>query len=235
MLPARERVGLDADQREQARHGALDLVAQRLRLGIPGESGGAQRADDVERHARGRARRVDGHVGCVAELLELLRAHALRGKAVLPRGGGLLGLLLDGEAVGLGEGRVDPGLEALRGEVGERQRQVADVALGVDREHGDARQERLLEEHDGEAGLAGAGHAEDDAVRGEVGRPDDDLIRARLAGGGVDDGAEVERSAVCHGAESRAGARRASVPSDRVPADRRYGAEGFARSWTNGG
>ena len=37
VLAARERVGCDADEPEQARHRALDLVPQRLRLGVPRE------------------------------------------------------------------------------------------------------------------------------------------------------------------------------------------------------
>jgi hypothetical protein len=35
VLAARERVGLDPDEAEQARHRPLDLVAQRLRLALP--------------------------------------------------------------------------------------------------------------------------------------------------------------------------------------------------------
>ena len=84
------------------------------------------------------------------------------------------------------------------GEIGEREREVAHVALRVDDQRRNARQQRLLEQDDGEAGLAGAGHADDDAVGRQVARADDEIVGAGLAGRGVDDLAEVERAAVCH-------------------------------------
>ena len=42
-------------------------------------------------------------------------------------------------------------------------------------------QQRLLEQDDREAGLAGAGHADDDAVRRQVARADDEVVGSRLA------------------------------------------------------
>ena len=71
--------------------------------------------------------------------------------------------------------------------------------LGSRIEHRDPREQRLLEQHDRKPRLAGAGHPDDDAVRGQVARADDDPVGARLAGGRVDDVAEVERTAVGHG------------------------------------
>ena len=53
VLAAGQRVGVDADEAEQAGHVALDLVADDL--GVVGRRH-LQRADDVERHARLRAR-----------------------------------------------------------------------------------------------------------------------------------------------------------------------------------
>ena len=48
--------------------------------------------------------------------------------------------------------------------------EVAHVALRVEDQRRDAREQRLLEQHDREPGLAGARHADDHAVRGEVAR-----------------------------------------------------------------
>ena len=48
VLAARERVRGDTDESEQARHGALDLVAEGLGS-VSHELGRSQRADDVER------------------------------------------------------------------------------------------------------------------------------------------------------------------------------------------
>ena len=56
-----ERVGLDADEPEQAGGEALDLVAQDL--DVVGRGGRLERADEVERHAGVGAGRVDGEAG----------------------------------------------------------------------------------------------------------------------------------------------------------------------------
>ena len=51
---------------------------------------------------------------------------------------------------------IDPGREGRRVEALEEQEQVAEVALGVDGQDGDALEQQLLDEGDGQAGLARA-------------------------------------------------------------------------------
>ena len=53
-------IGVDVHEPEQSRHEALDLVADRLRVGVLGR---LQRAHEVEWHAGRRARCVDRDVG----------------------------------------------------------------------------------------------------------------------------------------------------------------------------
>jgi hypothetical protein len=77
VLPAGQRFRLDPGKREQARDDPLDLVAKGLGLGFPRQRGGAQGADDVEGRAGGRARRVDGQVGCAAQLPHPVAADSL--------------------------------------------------------------------------------------------------------------------------------------------------------------
>ena len=186
-LPARERVGLDADQPEQARHGALDLVAQRLRLGLPGERRRLQRADHVQRHAGVRAGRVDRRLGGVAQRADALRPDALRGQSRLPVRRGLRGELVGRDPRGARVVLADPRAEVGRREVGEGEQQVAHVALRVEDERRHAREERLLEQHDPEPRLAGARHADDHAVRGQVLGLDDGR-----AAGGIGEGPEEQ-------------------------------------------
>ncbi len=61
-------------------------------------------------------------------------------------------------------GSKDGGVEPV-----EEQQQVREVALRVDRDHRDALAQQLLEEDDGEARLARAGHPDDEPVRQQVG------------------------------------------------------------------
>ncbi len=97
-------------------------------------------------------------------------------EAFAPRGGGVGGQLLDGDVLAAGVGGVDPGREVRGAKIGEGQCEVAHVSLGIDDQGGDAREQRFLEEDDAEAGLARAGHADDDAVGGE-------MVRGQLESG----------------------------------------------------
>ncbi len=152
VLARRERVGGDADQAEQARHVALDLVAHHLHVAHVGR--GLERADDVERHARRRARRVDGEADRVPQRLDAVGRDAPAGQSVLPRGRLLLGERVRREPGLLRVPVVDPRAEVGRREVGEREAEVGEVALGVDQQARDAGRQRLLDEHHAEPGLA---------------------------------------------------------------------------------
>ena len=100
-------------------------------------------------------------------------------------------------------GLVHPGPEARRVEIGEREREVAHVTLGVEDQRRNAREQRLLEEDDREPGLSGARHADDDAVRRQLAGAYDEIVRSWLAGGEVDHLAEVKGAAIGHAGESR--------------------------------
>ena len=163
VLAAGERVGRDADQPEEAGHEALDLVGDGLRVGAFGRP--VQAPDDVEAHAGGGARRVDGERGGVLERLDPGAVDAPRGQALLPGARHLGGVTA-----------LHPGGEPVGRERREGEEQVPEVALGVEDQGGDAVEERLLDEIDAEAGLTRSGHADDHAVGGEVGRLEEDLL-----------------------------------------------------------
>ena len=191
VLAARQRVGGDADEAEQAGHEALDLVGDRL--GVVGV-GHLQRSDDVQLDARPRSGRVDREVAGVPQRLDLLGPVAPAGETVRPRLG-----LGGGEVVGrlagrLGLALVDPRAERGGVEVGEREAEVGQVALRVDEQGRDPGAEHLLDEHDAEAGLARSGHPDDDAVGGQIGGVERQVGAGALVLGGVDQPAEMEVS-----------------------------------------
>ncbi len=202
VLARRERVGGDADQAEQAGHVALDLVADHLHVAHVG--GGLERAHDVERHARRRARRVDGEADRVPQRLDAVGRDAPAGQAVLPGAGLLLGERVRCEPGLLRVPVVDPGAEVGRGQVGERQAEVGEVALGVDQQAGHAGGQRLLDEHHAEPGLAGPGHAHDHAVGREIAGPHHRRGAVALVRSRIDQLAEVQ---VSHGGDCRPGSR----------------------------
>ena len=186
MLAARERVGLDPDEPQQARHGALDLVAERLGLGLPGELRGAERPDDVERHARGRAGRVDRDVRRVPQApaaapgrcpaLEALRA---RSSPASPR-------TRPGDPCGAARPTRHPGAEAGGGEVGEDEREVPMSPFGSRISTGIPASSASSMRTIASPVLPEPVMPDDDAVRRQVARADDDPVGARLARRGVD-------------------------------------------------
>jgi len=165
-----ERLGADADQGEDGRDRAGDLLAQRLLVAGEAFPGGAQRGQDAHRQAAGRAGGVDGVVGGALEALHPLRGDAPVGQPGLPLLGGLGGLGGDVVAFALRFVLADPRLKVCRPELREVQQQVADIPFGVDDEGRDAVQDRLLQQGDAQAGFAAAGHAQHQTVGGQVPR-----------------------------------------------------------------
>ena len=167
VLARRQRVGVDADEAEQTGHEAFYLVTDDLGIGAIGWR--LQRPDEVERDAHRRARRVDGEARRVAQRRDVGAGQAPTAQAVGP-GLGLRGREVVERLVGLlGVGLVDPRPEVARRQVRERQAEVGQVPLRVDQQAGDASAQHLLDEHDAESRLARARHADDDTVRREVG------------------------------------------------------------------
>ena len=149
VLAARERVGLDPDQAEQAGHRPLDLVAERLRLALPRERGRVQRADDVQGHAGLRAGGVDGELGRFAKRPDPVGADALSLEAFAPGRRRLGREFVEREALAARVVLVHPGAEAGRVELREGQQQVAHVALRVEHEAWNPRQQDLFDQIDG--------------------------------------------------------------------------------------
>ena len=119
----------------------------------------AVRTRGVDGEARGLAQTGDA-IGCDAGTSQALTPGLRRpGRELIWR-----------DALAGRRGLLDPGPEVGRAQLREREQQVAHVALGVDDQAGDAAQQRVLEQVDAQAGLAGTGHAHDHAVGGEVGR-----------------------------------------------------------------
>ncbi len=93
----------------------------------------------------------------------------------------LLSVGVHGQILHAGVVGVEPVGKTLRRQVGELQQQIREVALGVDHHCRHAVDGGLFEQRDRQAGLARAGHADDDAVRGQVaGVVHDELVGQHL-------------------------------------------------------
>jgi hypothetical protein len=89
VLAALERVGVDAEQAEQAGGGRADAFLEEFVVGTDRLVGRGERLDDRNGSARVAARRVDDEVGRGAEARDPLAVLVPRRQAVLPQ----LGLL----------------------------------------------------------------------------------------------------------------------------------------------
>ncbi len=150
--------------------------------------------DDRQRPAGGAARCVEREVGGGAEPFDARAVLTPFSQARRPfrcLGGGKRLRRLAGPARFVG---IDPRREIRRRQARECEQQVAEVALRIDRDHGDAVDRRFFDQADAKTGLAAAGHAGDHGVRDEVRR----IVKKRCltAGPGfrVDLPAEVEQA-----------------------------------------
>ncbi len=161
---------------------------------------------------------VDREVDLGPQGGDLLGAEAPTGEAVLPR------LRLLGGEVGHRHARllrvtlVDPRLEVAGGQVGEGEAQVGEIALRVDQQRGHAGRQGFLDQHDAEAGLSRAGHADDHAVGRQLGGGQRHLRAVALVRGRVD---VLAQEQICHAVECRpTGTHRltaGTLPSHGVP------------------
>ena len=221
-------IGLHAGERQQRGGRALHAFAQEIAI-LPDRGGGRlEAAEHVHGEPGAAAGRVDRELGRRAQARDALRCLIPLGQALAPPLGLARRELLCVHARAGGFLSVDPGQEVFGGEVGEREQQVGQVALGVDRDHRDVVDQRLLEQAQGQPGLAAAGHADDDGVGGEVLRVVQDEVRLQSTRIGVERLAQVEHSEVLVRAHAASFGKTASpalpgrcaaLACARVPAD----------------
>ena len=97
---------------------------------------------------------------------------------------------------------VDPRPKVARLELGKRQQQVAEVALGIDRDRRDAVERRLFQQRQAQPRLAAAGHADANGVRREILAVVEQRLGRRFARRQIVRPAEIERAGlvdVSHG------------------------------------
>ena len=195
VLAAGDRVGLDAQEGQQPRDRRGDALAIGLRLADQRRRRGRERAEDRQRQP-GAATRACRSPGRRRRGSRSIRAPVLPpGGQPLPPGlGRLLGELLAAEPLPRRLVGIDPGQEILAAQLGEGQQQVAEVPLGVDRDHRDAVDRRLFQQRQAQPRLAAAGHAHADGVRGQLLRLVKHRLRADLALRQVVSLAEVEQA-----------------------------------------
>ena len=168
MLAALERVGFDPEETEKSRHGRADPVGQELRVVAHAGGGHGQRAQNREWPPGGAPRRVDRELGGLAEAPDPVAVLPPRRQALAPRfrlaGGERIGI----ESRAAGFQLLDPGPEVLGPQLRECEQEVPEIALGVDRDRGDAVEGGLFDQVDAEPRLSAAGHPHAERMGREV-------------------------------------------------------------------
>ena len=175
-------VGLDITEREDAADGALDAVAEHLAILHHFVARCFQRTQDRHRQAGIAARRVNGHVRIAAQGLDAVHTLAGIAEALLPQLRLSIRVVVHADAFAARIVGVHPRLQLFATEVGKGEEQVADVALGIDRDDRDAIHQRLFDQRKAEACLAGAGHAQHHAMGHEILRIVEHQLVLRLLG-----------------------------------------------------
>ena len=181
VLPAGDRVDDDAQKRQQAGDGRRNPLAVGFGLADQTRRRGFERAKHGQRQPGGASRRVDRQVDRVAEPRDPRAILAPGSQPLAPLLGRLGGELLESESLPPCLVRIDPREEVLGTQLGKAQEQVAQVSLGIDRDHRDAVDRRLFQQGDSQPGLAAAGHPHANGVRGQVLRLVEQQVRRDLA------------------------------------------------------
>jgi hypothetical protein len=194
VLAARHFLRIEARQAEKAGHHRRHPVAQRAGIGQKLRGRRGERTQYRERQPGFGARRVDGDVGRGAEPGDALRGLAPFGEAVLPGFGGFRGQLGDGQSLARGIARIHPRLEIAGSERGKGEQEVAEVALRVDADGGNAVDRGFLEQRQAQTGLARSGHAHAHRMRGQVAGIVKDQVLTQRVGSGIELPSEIERA-----------------------------------------
>ncbi len=183
MLATQHRIGLDAEQAEQAADRGADAFLQCARVGQCVRIRRREGTQDRQRAAGLGARRVDRDVGGRLESRDAFAVLVPVGESLAPVLGRLGRVRRRLEPFARGFAGIDPGREVLGAQFRERQQQVGDVAFRVDHNRRDAVERGFLEQRQAQAGLAAAGHADADGVGGQVARVVEQVfVRRDVAG-----------------------------------------------------
>jgi hypothetical protein len=166
---AAERVGVAADESQEARGRGGQALGQGLGVAEDRRGRRGEGPEDRDGHARRGAGGVHGHGRRPAQALDAGAVLTPRRQSLTPRLGLLLGIDRQVCTLPSSRARVEPRLQVAALDVWEGQREVAHVALRVDDEDGHAVDGCLLDEGHAQARLATARHAHYDGVGGEVG------------------------------------------------------------------
>ncbi len=179
---AADRVGVDAEQSEQAGDCGTDALLEGGRIVRHDGIGRRKRTEDRQRPAGIRARCVNVDRGGVAQALDALTVLAPLLEPLAPGGRGCRRELVDALALARGFAGVYPGLEVFRSQLRKGQREVGDVAFRVDDDGWDAVDRSFLDQRHAESGLAAASHADADRMRGQVARVVQQVVAELLRG-----------------------------------------------------
>jgi hypothetical protein len=194
VLAAPDGIRLDPQERQQAGHRGLDPLPQRVRVREHRLPGDGERAEHGNLSSRRAPRCVYGEIGVGPEPADPLPVLAPARQPAPPQLRLGLGERRRVQAALAGHLLVHPGPEVGRGQVRERQKEVRQVALRVDGDHGDPVHGRLLHDPQRQPRLAAPRHPDDDPVGREVPGVVQQEVLGALAGGRITDPAEIEGS-----------------------------------------
>ena len=217
MLAALERVRIDTQQGQEARHRGADAVAQRVAVGQDFRGRRGQRAQHAERAPGVAARRVQRQIGGVPQAADAVGVLSPLGQSLAPALGGLSGELIGREPFAHRLGRVHPGSEVLGAQLRKGEEEVAQVALRVDGDGRHAVERGLLQQGDAQAGLAAARHPHAQRVGGEILRLVEERLVASLPRLRVEYPAEVEHAQLVEVVHRRPPLRAPSMAQSAAP------------------
>ena len=194
VFAALDRVGVDAQQSQQARRGRGDPFAHQVGVAEEVSWRRGERLEDRQLQARVGSWRVDGEFRRILQACDAAAVLVPFRQAGLPQVRLRRGPVVRRLAVPPRLVFVYPGPEVRRGEVRERQEEVAEVALRIDHDRRNAIDRGLLQQVDADARLAAAGHADAHGMRDEIRRVVQQVSRLGGLRGRVDRAPKIEES-----------------------------------------
>lgn len=168
VLAALDRVGVDAQEAEQAGGRCRDPIAKQIALVSDRLRGRGKRRQNRNRPARVTARSVDRELRRVLQPLDAFTRLAVPSEALLPECSLLGGEFIRRKVLAQCVVLVDPGAEILGRQTRKGEQEIAQISLRIDDDGGNSVQGSLFEQADAQPGLAAARHAHAHGVGHEI-------------------------------------------------------------------
>ena len=168
VLSVDDRIRIAPHQGQQSGNRRLDPLPEEVGVRSRLRRRWSETAQNIDRQTGAASRSVDSEIGGCAQPGDSLRPLVPFRQPLAPHVRCFFGELVQTPPLAGGVAGLNPGSEVFGTQIGKTEKQVGDIPFGIDGDHRNIVDQRFLQQPDPQAGLAAAGHADDNGMGQKV-------------------------------------------------------------------